>query len=288
MANSDFDFEMVDEEDARTDPSSRQEPSGQTFFDLEIRAQLFAPEHHFVSREERQMVLAGTRNARSTELWLHSCGVLGMTRTIVMETEEASVMERQVAMFILQTLTTHGLLNRFHMASWPKEPRQVCRGPYDPDEAIWCCGVLHPTISEPEVVDWDDDWSPQESTPFVEDVTSGQSQTLALSPDDVMPARCVHQAEALAVGAPRTLAQARTAVAVVKRNSQRFLSSIHRSCQSQGQEDRHARSSRFFSWELQWSFGSELRRRCGPSDSWSSGLQCDGDCWWSRSSPDCC
>ena len=38
VANSDFDFEMVDEEDGRTDPSSRQEPSGQTFFDLEIRA----------------------------------------------------------------------------------------------------------------------------------------------------------------------------------------------------------------------------------------------------------
>ena len=134
--------------------------------------------------------------------------------------------------------------------------RQVCRGPYDPDEAIWCCGVLHPTISEPEVVDWVDDWSPQESRPFVEDVTFGQPNT-GIVTDDVMPARCVHQAEALAVGAPRTLAQARTAVAAVKKNSQRFLSSIQRSCQSQGQDDRHA-GARVFSWDLQWSFGFEL------------------------------
>ena len=129
---------------------------------------------------------------------------------------------------------------------------------YDPDEAMWCCGVLHPTISEPEVVDWEDDWSPQESRPFVEDVTFGQSQTLALgSPDDVMPARCVHQADSLAVEAPRTLAQARTAVAAVKKNSQRF-SFLHPTLLPVARARRSSRWGSHFSWDLQWSFGFEL------------------------------
>ena len=74
--------------------------------------------------------------------------------------------------------------------------------------------MLDPTILGPEVADWVDDWSPQESTPFEEDVTSEQNQTLALmSPDDVKRADCVQQSESLAVEANRTLAQDRTALA---------------------------------------------------------------------------
>ena len=90
---------------------------------------------------------------------------------------------------------------------------------YDPHEAIWWCGVLDPTIPELEVVERVVYWSPQEQTPFVEEVTSEQSQTLALlSPDDVTLADCVQQAEALAVEANRTLAPARTATAAAKQH----------------------------------------------------------------------
>ena len=77
---------------------------------------------------------------------------------------------------------------------------------------------------EPEAADWVDDWSPQESTPIVGDVTVEQCQTLAsMSPDDVMSADCVQLAEALAVEANRTLAQARTAVSAAKQNRSGFF-----------------------------------------------------------------
>ena len=50
---------------------------------------------------------------------------------------------------------------------------------FDPDEAIWWCGVLDPSIPEPDVVDWSEDWSNNESSSCAENAFSEQSQALA-------------------------------------------------------------------------------------------------------------
>ena len=57
---SETEYEMVEDEDAFEEAPWRQEQTGQTFFELEIGDIDFSKIH--VSPEERQMVLAGTRN----------------------------------------------------------------------------------------------------------------------------------------------------------------------------------------------------------------------------------
>ena len=52
---------MVEDEDIFTEAPWQQEQTGQTFFELEIRGYRLLQNAH-LSREERQMVLAGTRN----------------------------------------------------------------------------------------------------------------------------------------------------------------------------------------------------------------------------------
>ena len=39
---------------------------------------------------------------------------------------------------------------------------------FDPDEAIWWCGVLDPSIPGPDVMDWSEDLSYSESSPCAE------------------------------------------------------------------------------------------------------------------------
>ena len=56
---------------------------------------------------------------------------------------------------------------------------------FDPDESIWWCGVLDPSIPEPDVVDWSEDWSNYESSPLAENVFPEKSQALALISEDV-------------------------------------------------------------------------------------------------------
>ena len=56
---------------------------------------------------------------------------------------------------------------------------------FDLVEAIWWCGVLDPSISEPDVMDWSEDWSYSESSPSAEDVFPEQSQALVLISDEV-------------------------------------------------------------------------------------------------------
>ena len=52
---------------------------------------------------------------------------------------------------------------------------------FDLAEAIWCCGVLDPSIPEPDVMDWSKDWSCHESSPCAEDVFPGQRTASCLS-----------------------------------------------------------------------------------------------------------
>ena len=87
---------------------------------------------------------------------------------------------------------------------------------FDPVEAIWWCGVLDPSIPEPDVMDWSEDGSYSESSPCAEDVFPELSQVLALTSDDVSSPECVHQAEVLVTEANRTVAQARSAVESAK------------------------------------------------------------------------
>ena len=84
---------------------------------------------------------------------------------------------------------------------------------FDPVGAIWWCGVLDPSIPALDVMDWSEDWSYSESSPYAEDVFPEQSQVLALTSDDASSPECVQQAEVLVAEANRTLAQARSAVA---------------------------------------------------------------------------
>ena len=94
---------------------------------------------------------------------------------------------------------------------------------FDPDEATWWCGVLDPSIPEPDVMDWSEDWSYSESSPCAEDVSPEQSPALALISDDVSSPESVQQAEVLVAEANRTLAQARSAVASAKQNRSGFF-----------------------------------------------------------------
>ena len=58
---SEAEYEMVEDEDTFTEAPWRQEQTGQTLFELEIRGYRLL-QNARLSREERQMVLAGTRN----------------------------------------------------------------------------------------------------------------------------------------------------------------------------------------------------------------------------------
>ena len=69
---------------------------------------------------------------------------------------------------------------------------------FDPDEAIWWCGVLDLSIPEPDVLDC---WSCHESSPCAKDFFPEQSQALALISEDVSTPECVQQAEVLAAEA---------------------------------------------------------------------------------------
>ena len=109
---SEAENEMVEDEDALVEAPWRQEQTGQTFFELELRGYRLLQNARF-SREERQMVLAGTRN--DTE-YTAIAQWLGMTKTSVNETEEARVLER-AAQFILQKPTLNGMLSKLHTAS---------------------------------------------------------------------------------------------------------------------------------------------------------------------------
>ena len=94
---------------------------------------------------------------------------------------------------------------------------------FDPVEAIWSFGVLDPSIPEPDVMEWSQDWSYSESSPCAEGVLPEQSQVQALTSDDASSPECVQQAEVLVAEANRTLAQLRSAVASAKQNRSGFF-----------------------------------------------------------------
>ena len=105
---------MVEDEDTFIEAPWREEQTGQTscwkFGDIG-----FSKMHVSLSREERQMVLAGTRNDTEYTAIVTQLRS-GTTKSSVNETEEARALER-AARFILQKPTLNGMLNKFRTAS---------------------------------------------------------------------------------------------------------------------------------------------------------------------------
>ena len=148
---SDAEYEMVEDEDILTEAPWKQEQTGQTFFDLEIRGYRLLQDVR-LSREERQMVLAGTRN--DTEYTAIVTQVrtawddqdlrdrdrgsksFGKGRTVHFAEADAEWFDEQIA----------------HSISGDAAELDVTWS-FDPDEAIRWCGVLDPSIPEPDVVD---------------------------------------------------------------------------------------------------------------------------------------
>ena len=218
---SEAEYEMVEDEDAFAEAPWRQEQTGQTFFELEIRGYRLL-QNARLSREGRQMVLAGTRNdteytAIVTQLrsaWDdqdlrerdRGGKSFGKGRTVHFAEADTEWYAEQIA----------------HSISGDAAELEVTWS-FDPVEAIWWCGVLDPSIPEPDAMDWSEDWSYSESSPCAEDVFLEQSQVLALTSDDASSPECVQQAEVLVAEANRTLAQARSAVASAKQNRSGFF-----------------------------------------------------------------
>ena len=165
---SDAEYEMVEDEDIFTEAPWQQEQPGQTFFELEIRG-FHLLQNARLSREERQMVLDGTRNdteytAVVTQLrgaWddqdLHDrdrgCKSFGKGRTV-------HFAEADTEWYGLSPHSISGDAAELDV-TWS----------FDPDESMWWCGVLDPSIPEPDEVDWSEDWSNYESSPCAENVS---------------------------------------------------------------------------------------------------------------------
>ena len=231
---SEAEYEMVENEDAFVEAPWRQEQTGQTFFGLEIWGYRLL-QNARLSREERQMVLAGTRNdteytAIVTQLrsaWDdqdlrerdRGGKSFGKGRTVHFAEADTEWYAEQIA----------------HSISGDASELEVTWS-FDPVEAIWWCGVLDPSI--PDVMDWSEDWSDSESSPCAEDVFPEQSQVLALTSDDASSLECVQQAEVLVAEANRTLAQAQSAVASAKQNRSGFFPPSNVSSSRKGKGER--------------------------------------------------
>ena len=156
---SEAEYEMVEDEDAFVEAPWRQEQTGQTFFELEIRG-------YGLLQNAR---LAGTRNdteytAIVTQLrsaWDdqdlrerdRGGKSFGKGRTVHFAGVDTEWYAEQIA----------------HSISGDASELKVTWS-FDPVEAIWWCGVLDPSIPEPDVMDWSEDWSYSESSPCAEDV----------------------------------------------------------------------------------------------------------------------
>ena len=135
---SDAEYEMVEDEDAFVEAPWRQEQTGQTFFELEIRGYRLL-QNARLSREERQMVLAGTRaivtQLRSAwddqDLRERDRGGknFGKGRTVHFAEADTEWYAEQIA----------------HSISGDASELEVTWS-FDPVEAIWWCGVLDPSI----------------------------------------------------------------------------------------------------------------------------------------------
>ena len=132
---SDAEHEMVEDEDTFTEAPWRQEQTGQTFFELGIRGYRLVQDAR-LSREERQMVLAGTRN--DTEY-------TAIVTQLRCAWDDQDLRERD------RGGKSFGKGRTVHFAEADTEWYAELSGDaaelevtwsFNPDEAIWWCGVL--------------------------------------------------------------------------------------------------------------------------------------------------
>ena len=155
---------MVEDEDTFIEAPWRQEQTGQTFFELEIRGYRLL-QYARLSREERQRFLAGTRN--DTEY-------TGIATQLRSAWDDQDLRERH------RGGKSFGKGSTVHCGEadteWYAEqiahsisgdaPELEVNWSFDLVEAIWWCGVLDPSIPEPDVMDWSEDWSYSASSPL--------------------------------------------------------------------------------------------------------------------------
>ena len=216
--HSEAEYEVVEDEGTFIEAPWRQEQTGQTFFALGIRGYRLL-QNARLSREERQMVLAGTRN--DTEY----TAVVTQLRSAwhdqdLRERDRGGKSFGKGRTVHFAEADTEWYAEQFAHSISGDAAELEATWSFDPVEAIWWCGVLDPSIPEP---DGSEDWSYSESSPCAEDVFPEQSQVLALTSDDVSSPECVQLAEVLVAEANRTFAQARPAVASAKQNRSGFF-----------------------------------------------------------------
>ena len=148
---------MVEDEDTFIEAPWRQEQTAQTFFEFDSRGYRLL-QYARLSREERQMVLAGTRNdLEYTAIVTQMHGAwddhdlrdrdrgsksFAKGRTVHLAEADTEWYAEQIAHSISGDAAELGV-------TWS----------FDRDESIWWCGVLDPSIAEPDVMDCSEDWS---------------------------------------------------------------------------------------------------------------------------------
>ena len=204
---SEAEYEVVEDEDAFVEAPWRQEQTGQTFFELEIR--------RYRLLQNARLSLSLSRRATDGLGWNWKRHGLHSNRDPIAQGRTLHFAEADTEWYAEQIE---------HSISGDASALEVIWS-FDPVEAIWWCGVLDPSILAPDVMDWSEVWSYSESSPCAEDVFPERSQVLALTSDDASSPECVQQAEVLVAEANRTLAQARSAVASAKhiRSGSSFL-----------------------------------------------------------------
>ena len=113
--HSEAEYEMVEDEHTFMEAPWRQEQTGRTFFELEIRGRRLL-QNARVSREERKMVLAGTRNDTEYTAIVTQLRSAWDDQDLRERDREARALER-AARFMLQKPTQNGMLNKLRTAS---------------------------------------------------------------------------------------------------------------------------------------------------------------------------
>ena len=112
---SDAEYEMVEDEDIFTEARWQQEQNSQTFFELGIRGYRLL-QNARLSREERQMVLAGTRN--DTEY----TAIVTQLRSAWDDQNRGGKSFPKASRFISPKPTQNGMLNRLRTISRVMQP----------------------------------------------------------------------------------------------------------------------------------------------------------------------
>ena len=121
---------------------------------------------HVSHEKSHRWSLLERETIRSTQLLVHSYVALGMTQTSVTETEEATFGKGRTLHFA-EADTEWYTEETAHSISGDAAEIDVTRS-FDLDEAVWWCGVRDPSIPQPDVMDWYENWSNYESSPCAE------------------------------------------------------------------------------------------------------------------------